>query len=214
MNKMNNLNEFFYFKVGEESKYKIFRINKKHLSLVPLFKQMVNPYDSTTEETAVYIKPIYVTDNCEKNKSFWINTIELFNVILEYVDIWKDDIPNANYIKKEEIQTGNIDQILHKKDLQLILKFVNATVPENLSNLTIYKYNVISSLNPLIKMTDGFLGMEGFAYKIYAFISSIIWNCSLLEIDNVSNEQYFKELQQNQIDEWNKQNNSKIESIL
>ena len=72
---------------------------------------------------------------------------------------------------------------------------------------------MISCLNPLLKMADGFLLMDGFADKIYTYISTIIWNCSLKELSDVSDDDYFKELQAQQLEEWNKRNADQIKLV-
>ena len=214
---------YFYFDVGFESNKKTYSINRKHIALIPLFKTMSakNPYDSNSPLTAVHINPVYIRDDCKKNNEFWVNTIELFDVIMEYVDIWKDDIDSENYIKQDIVQTGYANQIIKEKDLELILKFADSKL-EQLDdetknsyedNLTLRKYHTISQLNPLLKTIDGFLQMDGFANKIYAYIATIIWNCSLMDLYEVSEDTYFKELQQQHIDEWNKQTNEQISYI-
>lgn len=207
--------KYFYFAAGVNAE-RVYQIEHKLLDLVPMYKNMLTliPNGSNTEETAVHIKPVYIRDECKKNPEFWINTIELFDVIMEYINNWKDTpIEDVNYIKKDIVQTGYANQILKTNDLKLILKFtsdqinkLNPKVRQKMeANHTIKKYHIISCLNPLLKMVDGFLQMSGFADKIYAYIATIIWNCSLKELDDVSDEAYFHELEKKQLAKYNEQ---------
>lgn len=206
--------KYFYFAAGHDASV-VYELEYKMLDLIPAYKNMISliPNGSNTKETAVHIKPVYIRDACDKNPEFWINTIELFDVVMEYVENWKNTpIDLVNYIKKDIVQTGYANQIIKTNDLKLILKFTSMQIAKLDSdtqksmreNLTIKKYQIISCLNPLLKMVDGFLLMHGFADKIYAYIATIIWNCSLKELDDVSGEEYFAELQRKQLIEYNK----------
>jgi hypothetical protein len=219
--------KFFYVAIGDniDSDLIIHKINHSHIHIMPLFKTMVtmNPTGSSTPATAIHIKPVYIRDDCKKNKQFWINTPELFNVIMKYVDIWKDPkkISDENYVKPNIVQTGYINQILRREDIKLILDYVQMElnklpvdvqiIMEN--NLTIKKYHIISCMNPLLKMVDGFMQMSGFANKIYAYIATILWNCSLMELDEVSEEPYFRQLQNQQLEELNRRNADQIKFV-
>jgi hypothetical protein len=216
--------EYFYFKVSDLdlSATVIYKFNRKLAVLVPLFKNMCDTSkESNTEETAVHIKPVYIQDDCVKNPEFWINTPELFDVVIEYIDIWKDNPKNANYIKEDCVQTGNADQIIKVKDLALINKFIDKRLVEISADSGIdfdfqptqKKWHIISCLNPLLKMTDGFLHMSGFANKIYAYISTVIWNCSMKELNDASKDPVFKALQQAHIDEFNRINANTVDFI-
>lgn len=216
--------EYFYFKVSdlELSTTIIYKFNRNLAVLVPLFKNMCDTSkESNTEETAVHIKPVFIQDDCVKNPEFWINTPELFDVVIEYIDIWKDNPKNANYIKEDCVQTGTVDQIIKAKDLALINKFINKRLVIISADTGIdfdlqptqKKWHIISCLNPLLKMTDGFLHMSGFAHKIYAYISTVIWNCSMKELNDVSKDPVFKALQQAHIDEFNRINANTVDFI-
>lgn len=202
---------YFYFKVTEQNSkdVKIYKYNRKLSVLIPLFKSICeSTEDSNSEETAVHIHPVYIKDDCKYNNEFWINTVELFDVVMNYLKIWEDNPEKANYVKKECIQTGNINQILKKEDLDLIENFINQKLSDKkFQNPIEYKYQAIASLNPLIKMVDGFLGMEGFAYKIYAYITTIIWNCNMSDINHAQEDPIFKELQKVHVEEYNRLNN-------
>ena len=216
--------KYFYFAVGKNGEF-IHRIEHKYLGLIPIFKSMLvlNPNGSNTPETAVPIKPSYIRGQCKKNRDFWINTPELFAVIMKYVAIWSNDnMASANYVPKDVVQTGYANQLIKRLDLQLILKYVSdqidmldeETKSEMEGNLTIKKYQIISCLNPLLRTADGFLGMDGFADKIYVYIATIIWNCSLMDLDAVSDDPYFKELQAEQLAQWNQRNENQIHQVL
>ena len=216
--------EYFYFKVTklDSDETVTYKFDRSLASLVPLFKTMCDTSkDSSTAETAVHIKPVYHRDTCVRNRDFWINTTELFDVIMEYVEIWKDNPKKSNYIKESCVQTGNANQIIREADLALINRFVEARLAEIAIELDIdfeqeptqKKWHIISCLNPLLKMVDGFLQMDGFSNKIYAYISTVIWNCSMMELDDVSRDPVFKELQQYHIDEFNRINANTVDSI-
>jgi hypothetical protein len=222
--------KFFYIAIGDntnsDSKLVIYKINHNHIHMLPLFKSMVamNPTGSSTPATAIHIKPVYIRDDCKKNAEFWINTSELFDVIMNYIDIWKDPkkIDDENYVKPDIVQTGYINQILKQEDIKLILDYVQLElnklpvdvqcIMEN--NLTIKKHHIISCMNPLLKMVDGFIQMDGFSNKIYAYIATILWNCSLMDLDDVSEEPYFRQLQQRQLAEWNRRNADQINFVV
>ena len=155
--------------------YIIYEIPKKVLSLVPLFKSM------RIEDTPVYIGPITVEDDCVVDRVYVINTAEMFDIVMEYIDIWKDKPTADNYVKPP-IHTKAITDILQKKDLDLILKYLKRTEARDVVPITDKLYQ-ISKLNKLLKMVDGFLQMEGFANKIYAYIASLIINTSLMDIE-------------------------------
>ncbi len=68
----------------------------------------------------------------------------------------------------------------------------------------------IQILSGLLAQAD-FLELHCLFDKICAYIACIIWNASLQDIAEASEDPYFKELQEAAIDEWHAQNNEYIE---
>ena len=217
----------FYFKARSEDikkpDYKTYSIKHSALALIPFFKSMVdsNPKESSTAEDALTINPLYVQDDCLRNQKYYINTIELFDVIMDYVEIWQDDVKSAGYVKEDVVQTGHADQIIKALDLALLRSFMESklsqAVEEDVLKIkespAFKKYYKISCLNPLLKMVDTFLHMDCLTHKLYSYCATILWKCSMLEITEVSDDPYFKELQDKAIVEWNKQNANKVAAI-
>lgn len=218
----------FYFKVlnheiPNNGNYKVYDIQYTYASLIPFFNNMmtVNPDECTTYETALVVQPIRVLDDCPENNVYWINTIQLFDTLMEYIDIWKNDHKNANYLKEQVVQTGNIEQLLKLPDLKFINKFVNTQLDlihgkdkkKYINKPTIKKYHTIACINPLLKMVSGFLQIECLTRKLNTYIATILWNCSMLEISEVSEDPIFKQLQENAIKEWNRKNDNKIDML-
>jgi hypothetical protein len=222
---------YFFFRVqnhelkanklsGNLNSYKMYSISHKSACLIPFFNDMVlsSPNECSTEETSIPIIPIQILDDCLKNQVYWINTIQLFDIVIKYVKIWENNCKSAGYIKEDIIQTGNADQILKTDDLKLITEYIKSKLDQASEqdkkkiqeSPTFKKYYIISSLNPLLKMVDGFLRMDCFANKLHAYIATILWKCTMLEITEVSGDSFFTELQENQINEWNHQNAKKL----
>lgn len=192
---------YFYYKIDGYDK--IYRIPHRAASIIPFFKSMItnNKYECLSRETCLTISPTIVNDDCTDNKTFKINTPEMHDFLEKYIDIWKDKSHKEPYIKAQYVQTGNPDQLIKPADLALLREYLenkknNLSIEKKreLANSSVKeKYFYISALNPLLNNMYGFLGMKGLSNKINTFIATIIWNCSLFEIAEVSDSLEFKE---------------------
>jgi len=206
---MTEISKSFYFKAYSDATkqiYKIYSIPYSIIDLIPFFKTLVenNPDQSISKETAFPICPILINDpDCINNSSYYINTIELFDIIIEYIEAWKSEPKKINYIKEDVVQTGYAHQILDKRDLDIINQYLTkkiADAPENDKNkikthVTYKKYYKIMLLAPLIRMCDEFLQMDCISNKLYVYCATILWNCSILDMAEAKTDPIFRELQ-------------------
>lgn len=221
----------FYFKSLESDV--TYSITHQQAFLSNVFKSILenNEKEANTEEKAMSFKTVVETYEMQKNKVVhMINTDEMLFYIKQYLDLWQNNIDNANYIDNSiHVQTGDPSQILYDIDFVFLTNFIRNTIEKNKNNISSIKilidenkYNSQISYKKLINIRllscllaqADYFDIECLFNKICVFIACIIWNGSHLDILEASNDPYFKELQENAINAWHMQNNEHIEKHI
>lgn len=184
----------FYFKIED----KIYSIKHSSLSLIPYFQTIVqmNPDESLTEETAVEV-PVVVHNGLK------INVKYLFDIVMLYVNYWEKTPKQHAYIKEDRVPEGFITHILNPYDLKIIEDYVNNEIQDAIGfDHTKNVYLKISACNLLLTQVDAYLHMDGFANKIYAYITCLLRECFLDDVEKIQNDEYFIQLQSETSEYW------------
>ena len=216
-----NTKERFYYKLKDSSK--CYSISIEAIELIDLFKKMhdSDKKSSLSPEFAIELPQIYVDDTKFNAKPYYLNTLDIIEFVNSYIKLWEHRYKSANYLKEETVQTGNPEQIIHQDDLKLIRSYIKDRYEELSLNeqklITDNKlYNKqfsIDALSTLVKNVDGYLIIESLKNKLYAYIATIIWTCSMKELSEIASDDRFLEMQNDSIKEWNLKN-SKVPKVV
>jgi hypothetical protein len=210
---------FFYFKSNES--INVYSINTKAIDLVDVFKNMYthNPTRNISREHPLVLSVVYQPDENKAGVYYKVNTDILFSYVSKYLDLWQNKPLSANYIPEDQpIQTGNPSQVLRKVDLDFIEGYINdkrSSVEDydEVKYLNDLRYNrriKIRVLSELLAQVCGFLGIQSLSSKIFAYIATLIWNCTIIDIVASKSDPYFDELQNNAILKWKSDNRDKV----
>ena len=201
-------NDLFYYRVRGYPKQYV--IKRSAIELIGLFKQMcdLNKTVGDTPDTAMELEIVCIGDSSQ-SQTYNINTPELIDWIDTYIHIWEDTPALADYLKEEVIQTSHPEQIIKELDLLYIQKYIDFEYTklsdEERTNvdktLLSKKYFQIKALNLLIRNADGYLLIDSLVHKLYAFIATVLWNCSMLELDE-ARDTHFQQLQSDAAKEY------------
>jgi len=221
----NNLVEEKFFYYTFEGVDKIYKISHKSSSLIPLINEMIlnNPNESSSVETCLTFPAILLNDKT-REESYQIRR-EIHDFIERYIAIWKDNIANADYLEIKSHNTNNPSNIIKNQDLELIEEYkqllLNKTSEEQKKKFSVSsyyeKYYIINSFSYLLNEVHGFLNMEGLAKKLYAYISCMLFGCSLNDLAIVINDEEFTKYiyttRESNIKEWEDDNLEKIAEL-
>jgi len=191
---MNNMT--FYFSVCD----KLYEISRKHLPLVPFFNTLAkhHPNDGCSALDAIEIRPMEIIDDCSLLPKYNINTREMYDFLMKYIDIWKDNIAGAHYITKPPQHLGFYYQILHESDLKAINEYLEPKLAVlNDKSEAFRKLYTVALINQLLRFVNGYLNMKCLTNKLYAYCAVCIWECSILEVEEMQDNPFFKLLQTN-----------------
>ncbi len=162
----------FYFKINNNT----YTVNIDAINLVEQFDNIYNnnPFNGTEEQ------PLIIGMNIDD---------DVLQFLLEYIEIWEDKSNDCNYPIQSNIQTRIIEQILKDQDLKIINKYLSKKIKINKTDsiLSVIEQK-ISALSLLLNTFDvNYLHVPSICAKINAFISSLVWSCSLKEINEYLN---------------------------
>lgn len=200
----------FHFR--SENSNVVFAIPVSAVKLSEFFDNVLahNEADASTPETALVIGLVPHADETLPNVYFNINTERLLRYCYDYFMLWYKNTDDANYIKAEPVQTWDPAQLLKEQDLSLIRRYLHESIEcikdkqlpgyDNFSMetfITDIEYNheiTIKLLNELLTQVTGFLLIESFGNKIFAYLATIIWDTSLVDIGTSHGSTYFTPL--------------------
>ncbi len=196
----------FYIVDSNGTKY----ILKKGFEISEYFKKIAHENKSYTPLeilTTTHYDAISKTN-------YFSNTPEIVKFLINYINIWEDEIKNEDYVNNDGVCTNNIGEILKKKDIDLINNFINfndSTVlfscdhPQiNENNEILYcdtcleksivmrKYNLIQQISSLILTSENY-GFTGLTKKLVCFVATILWDCNQIDINVIESLETFQE---------------------
>lgn len=137
-------------------------------------------------------------------RTYKLNTNRLLGWIEKYLLMWKDNSENIDYVSEDSpIQVGNPALVLNKIDLEYLEDFITSsletypTFDQNKYNSsTTYKRAVkIYILSELLVQAEGFLDIDSLAKKIYVYIATLFWNCSIIDVAEAEKDPIYKRIQ-------------------
>lgn len=195
----------FSFGCTGSSKRYVVRIEVACMSA--LFKTMI---ETSPDKHDVSLSTIVQPHESKPDLSYTLNTDRLLNYVFEYMNIWKDDLANANYVKDDTaVQSSEISHVLKPCDIKFIREFLldNVQDMEKYKKDSIYRRtNDIRYLGELLCQVDEYLDMKCLSNKIYAYIAVLIWNTSAIDFSNALLDDEFRKAQEVALTEWRENN--------
>lgn len=210
----------FYF-ISDEDSNKIFQITEKQAHISGLFKKILdnehNEKSSVTNPVVLKIIPHPDESFYGKEVHYNINTVSLLEYVMEYFNLWSDDITGSDYCVEGTVQSGDPNHYLKANDIDYIEKFIK-TWKHNVNEFDEKKYETdlnyqritkIRTLSQLISQVDNFLDIESLSKKLYIYTACIVWNTSIVDIAEVEADPEFAKLQEDAVALWRLQNPEK-----
>ena len=208
-----------YFKSIKDQR--VFEITHNQASISSLLSSM--DLSNNSFDNPIILNNTYIENENSKNLIYEINTYELLSYIYDYMNLWKDDIKDICYIKEEQIQIHDPALILVEKDYLFIKKYIDDNINKIITHQKMYdnfninefnekkNYNImitIQILGELICQSE-YLEIQSLSNKLYAWCACLVWNTSLIDMYEASNDPYFMELQNKALNEYYQNNKDK-----
>ena len=201
-----------YFKSTKNNH--VFSVEEKQA----VISDLLASFDLTNnnENNPIILDTVIIDNENNKNIEYEINTYEMLKYIYEYMNLWKDDTKEIFYIKEEPIQLHDPSLILVEKDYLFIKKYIDDNInliinkQKKCNDFNFNEYNekknyyimiTIQILGELICQAE-FLRIQCLANKLYAWCACLVWNTSLIDMYEATNDPYFVELQNKALEEY------------
>ena len=160
--------KLFYFGI----KNKIYKIEEKNAILVPFLNNIIEgkKYICNTPEKYLKFSEDFIIND---NKKYIINNKTTFDFIIEYINIWKNDLSDEKQDDIIRAKYGDPHKYLKKKNRKKYKKKVDY-----------YKKCIDILSNLLFEISEHFL-MKNLSIKLQIYIATIICKCSFSEIDDL-----------------------------
>lgn len=212
-----NADVLFYFASGEKPKLS-FQLTEKQARLSGTFSDMLDNEhaEKTTQSNPIVLGIISHPDESYFGKDvvYNINTATLLKYVVDYINLWTDDLDSSDYCTEEPVQSGDPTHYLKERDITYIENFISQWKylthefddSRYNSDPNYNRLVKIRTLSQLISQADNFLHIESIAKKLYIYIATIVWNTSIVDISEVESDPEFAKLQQDAITSWKLQN--------
>jgi hypothetical protein len=216
---INECNKLVYFKSSKDER--IFIITELQASISGLLISM--DLTNNNVNNPIILDAVIVNNENNNNFTYQINTYEMLNYVYEYMNLWKDNIKDILYIKEEQIQIHDPALILVEKDYLFIKNYINNIINSIINKNKIYngfninEYNekknyyimiTIQILGELICQAE-FLQIQSLSNKLYAWCACLVWNTSVIDMYEATNDTYFMDLQKLALEEYYNNNKDK-----
>ncbi len=191
----------------------LFEVPESAACLSGLFDSMLKSDSSKL----IHLNPVTHIADWPVRRNYQINTNKLLNYVYKYFILWSKTPSSANYVEQKPVQTGDVTQFLKPIDIEFINLYLIET--SNVDWIDKTRYNVEptytryinnSLLGELLTQVDEFLNIESLSNKIYAYIAAGIWNSSLVDFQNATQDPIFKKLQEDALADWKEQHTERI----
>lgn len=201
----------FYFKAKNAPT--LYSLRRGDFDQSEMIKNMPNSAICTQDNPFVF-------DEIKQDNNI-INLPHHIDFVGKYMQIWDGKCAESMYCAAEVVQTNKPEQLLQEVDLLLIQSYIDREkeqlTPQQKtlieSNRLAYNHWRIDILSPLVCTVDGMFAMNGLRNKLYAYIATIIGDCSIREYNEEQSDPYFCELQRDAKAKWRADNVYKHEII-
>ena len=172
--------KLFYFGI----KNKIYKIEEKNAILVPFLNNIIEgkKYICNTPEKYLKFSEDFIIND---NKKYIINNKTTFDFIIEYINIWKNDLSDEKQDDIIRVKYGDPNKYLNQNDIKLIENYIKKKNRKKYKKKVDYYKKCIDILsNLLFEISEHFL-MKNLSIKIQIYIATIICKCSFSEIDDL-----------------------------
>lgn len=212
--------EYFHFASFENPK-QVFQITEQQAKLCGAFKAILDneSLEKTSIKNPLVLPSISQVDSSVINErvTYTINTRELLDYVIEYLNIWKDSLSSSDYCNDDQVKTGDPSHILKQQDINFIKKYITEqkiNIPkydeDKYNNIIGYKRKVdIQCLARLASQADDYLQLDSLGKKIYKYLGTIVWNMSLYDVAELDKDEEFIAYQKHATDLWKTMNPEK-----
>lgn len=219
--------KMFYYKV--QNKLYAAPVNGLVLSKTLLNLHEFNKDAHTTQDDPVEINTFVMDNTHTTNEKVYrlativqINTVDQHDLINKYMTYWADNTTKADYVVKAPIKSANANAVLTNDfDYKLITEYKDCITASYTDDEKKHAdkgqyyatYLLLSKFAPLMETVVGYMSMDGLGLKLAAYVATLLRNCSMTELTAASNDKMFVKMQQDAIDQWNKENPDKVEML-